>query len=209
MLEELETPYVLRHVRVFSGDQFTPEFRALNPLSKAPVLVDAGYPVFESGAILIYLAEKFGRFLAPTGTDRYETLKWLFAQTSNVGPIFGQFNHFRLMKEGSQPYAVDRYRAITVRLLNILDERLAAHRYLAGDAYTIADIATYHWAGYVEQYAMDWDDFPNLARWYGEIAARPAVQRELEARLRFAPPGAGDALKSASKADLDRFFWRA
>jgi GST-like protein len=210
MLEELETPYDLRYVRVFKGEQFSPAYRALNPLSKVPVLIDRsaggeGYPVFESGAILIYLAEKFGRFLPSSGEARYETLKWLFAQTSNVGPMLGQFNHFRLQEGEQHAYALERYLNISVRLLKVLDERLQANRFLAGEDYTIADIATYHWAGYVDNYAMDWKDFPHLARWRGEIGARPAAQRELVALKRLA---GGDTLQAASSTDLDRFFWR-
>jgi GST-like protein len=210
MLEELEAPYALHKVKVFGGEQFTPAFRALNPLSKVPVLVDrdeGDYPVFESGAILIYLAEKFGRFLPAAGRGRYETLKWLFAQTSNVGPMLGQYNHFRVMGEAHAPAAYDRYRKMSARIYQLLDERLAALPYLAGDAYSIADIATYPWAGYVDVHEMDWADYPNLARWRAEIGARPAAQRELEIRnsLTFEP---ADSLQAASQADVDRFWWR-
>jgi len=210
MLEELEAPYALRKVKVFGGEQFGPAFRALNPLSKVPVLVDRGqgdYPVFESGAILIYLAETFGRLLPAAGRPRYETLKWLFAQTSNVGPMLGQYNHFRVMGEASAPAAYDRYRGISARIYHLLDERLGDRPYLAGDDYSIADIATYHWAGYVDVHEMDWADFPNLARWRGAIGERPAARREAKVRelLTYDAP---DSLQSASQADLDRFWWR-
>jgi GST-like protein len=210
MLEELEAPYDLKLVHVFSAEQFTPQFRALNPFSKVPVLVDrsaggaAGYPVFESGAILIYLAEKFGRLLPAAGLERYETLKWLFAQTSNVGPMLGQFNHFRGQKEA---YGQERYGAIADKLLKILDERLAASPYLAGEAYSIADVATYHWGGYVDFYKWDWADYPNLARWRGDIGARPAAEREAEAVKRLYAQGA-DSIQEASKENLDKFWWR-
>jgi GST-like protein len=212
MLEELEVAYDLQLVKVFGSEQFTPQFRALNPLSKVPVLVDheaqpGGYPVFESGAILIYLAEAFGRFLPASGVDRYETLKWLFVQTSNVGPVFGQFNHFRMGGKDRNPYAYERFRSLSTRLYQLLDERLARRPYLAGDSYSIADIATFAWASYVDIHGMDWADYPNLARWLALIAARPAAQREeaAKAQLAYAP---ADSFAAASKEDMDRFWWR-
>lgn len=209
MLEELEAPYDLRQVKVFAGEQFTPAFRALNPLSKVPVLVDreTGQALFESGAILVYLAEAFGRFLPAAGPGRYETLKWLFVQTSNVGPMLGQYNHFRVAGDGIGSYAYERYRKLSARLYALLDERLATCRHLAGDDYSIADIATYHWAGYVDIHRMDWADYPHLARWRAEIGARPAALREVETnrRLAYAEP---DSLAAASPADIDRFWWR-
>jgi GST-like protein len=212
MLEELETPYDLQMVRVFRGEQFTPQFLEMNPFSKVPVLVDreagdGGYPVFESGAILVYLAEKFGRFLPASGTERYETLKWLFGQTSNVGPMLGQYNHFRTLNPERFGYPQERYRSIANRILQILDRRLKDHRYLAGEAYSIADIATFHWAGYVDTYGWDWGDYPDLARWRREIAARPAAEREAAALARLYSQGA-DNMQDASKEDLDKFFWR-
>jgi GST-like protein len=209
MLEELEAPYEIQPTKVFRGDQFTPEFRALNPFSKVPVLTDreTGQSIFESGAILIYLAETFGRFLPTSGPARYETLKWLFAQTSNIGPMFGQFNHFRLAKEVGGPYAFERYRNISAKLYAVLNERLGAERYLAGPDYSIADIATVHWAGYVDTHEMNWSDFPHLKRWCDAIAARPAARREAEIFPRLVdPPESGFA--SMTKTDADRFFWR-
>jgi GST-like protein len=212
MLEELQTPYDLRMVRVFKGEQFTPPFVQMNPFSKVPVLVDReagedGYPVFESGAILIYLAEKFGRFFPKSGPERYETLKWLFGQTSTVGPMLGQYNHFRTLDPERFAYPQERYRSIANRVLKILDGRLKDHRYLAGEAYSIADIATFHWAGYVDTYSWDWGDYPDLARWHREIAERPAAAREKAALARLYSQGADD-MKEASREDLDRFFWR-
>lgn len=209
MLEEIEASYDLRLVKVFRGEQFSDDFRALNPLSKVPVLIDReadGLTMFESGAILIYLAESFARFLPASGAARYQTLTWLFAQTSNIGPMFGQLNHFR-MPSVSAPYALERYRNICERLYRILDERLAAHPYLAGADYSIADIATFHWAGYLEQHGFAWDEHPHLKRWRDAIAARPAAQREAEKmpRLIDAPE---NGYASASKSDMDRFFWR-
>jgi GST-like protein len=213
MLEELEVPYDIKLVQVFHSEQFTPAFRALNPLSKAPVLVDravrpGGYPVFESGAILIYLAETFGKFMPASGVERYEVLKWLFAQTSNVGPMFGQYTHFRTPGRDNGTYAVERYRSIAYRLIEILDERLSERRFLAGEDYSIADMATYPWAGYVDTYKLDWADYPHLKRWCDEIAARPATKRQEEIRSKLAFDEK-DSLQAASKADLDRFWWRS
>lgn len=209
MLEELEAAYDVRVVKVFRGEQFTPAFRALNPFCKVPVLTDreTGQSIFESGAILIYLAETFARFLPASSAARYEALQWLFAQTSNIGPMFGQLNHFRTAKDADAPYALTRYRNISTRIYAILDERLAARAYLAGDDYTIADIATFHWAGYVDMHELNWTDFPHLKRWCDQIAARPAAQREAAAipRLMADPE---HSFSSAAKEDMDRFFWR-
>jgi GSH-dependent disulfide-bond oxidoreductase len=209
MLEELEADYAPRIVKVFRGEQFSDEFRALNPFSKVPVLIDhaAGDTViFESGAILVYLAETFDRFLPRSGPARYATLTWLFAQVANVGPMFGQYNHF--MGEGADaPGARERYRNISARIYRILDERLKAEAYLAGPGYSVADIATYHWAGYVEAHKMDWADFPNLARWRAEIADRPAAVREAEFLPRLIGEGA-DGFQTASQSERDRFWWR-
>lgn len=209
MLEELEQAYDIEIVKVFRGGQFEPAFRTLNPFSKVPVLVDreAGdLALFESGAILIYLAETFGRFLPASGVARAQTLQWLFAQTSNIGPMFGQLNHFR-MPGADAPYALERYRGIAARLYRILDERLAANAFLAGEDYSIADIATFHWAGYLEQHELNWADHTHLKRWRDNIAVRPAAQRERAATPRLtAPPGEGFA--DASPADMARFFWR-
>ncbi len=209
MLEELEAAYDVRLVKVFAGEQFTPEFRALNPLSKVPVLIDreADQTLFESGAILIYLAETFGRFLPAAGAERYETLKWLFVQTSNVGPMLGQYNHFRIAGDGKGSYAYERYRKLSARMYALLDERLSSCRYLAGDAYSIADIATFHWAGYVDIQKMDWADYPHLARWRAEIAERPAARRAEDAAVRLTL-SEHDGMAAASQADIDRFWWR-
>ncbi len=212
MLEELEAPYETALVKVFRGEQFTSEFRTLNPLSKVPVLVDreaegGPYPLFESGAILIYLAELHGRFLPTGGPGRYETLKWLFAQTSNVGPMLGQLNHFMVAGEAEAPYAFARYKALALRIYALLDERLAARPYLAGDDYSIADIATYHWAGYVERHPVDPAAYPHMQRWRAAIAERPAALREVAVRDSFVYEPA-DSLAAATPEAMDRFWWR-
>src|SRR6516165_5729380 len=159
LLEELGLAYEWRHVAVFAGENLTPEFRRLNPFAKVPVLVEDGLaePIFESGAILIYLAETYGGdFLPAAGPARWETLKWLMAQAANVGPVFGQHNHFR-HDPARAPYAAERFRRTAAELYRILDRRLADRPWLASDAYSIADIATYPWARYLRRHAMDAD----------------------------------------------------
>lgn len=145
MLEELDLPYELRHVAVFKGEQFAPDFLVMNPLGKVPVLVDPrlGRPLAESGAILVWLAERSGRFLPTEGPARYEAMQWLMVQMASIGPMLGQLNHFQLLPAGSEPYGLGRYAAQAERLYRLIDDRLATQEWLAGDAYSIADIATY------------------------------------------------------------------
>ena len=209
LLEELGLDYDLRHVGVMTSEQFAPAFVALNPFAKVPVLVDPALdaPLFESGAILFYLAEKHGAFLPGEGAARYETMAWLVAQMANIGPLFGQLNHFRLLPPGSEPYAEARYAAQSERLYGILDDRLAGREWIAGDAYSIADIAIHPWAHYLERHRFDGAAYPHLIRWRAAIDARPAIARS---NVRF------DALndlgteqrRNASPEDVDRFFWR-
>lgn len=210
MLEELGLPYELQYVAVFKGEQFTPEFLALNPLGKVPVLIDAALerPLAESGAILLWLAEESGRFLPKDGADRYEALQWLMVQMSSIGPMLGQFTHFRLLPQGSEPYSHGRYGALAERLYRLLDTRLAERQWIAGSAYSIADIATFPWAEYLERHDFKWQDFPALSRWRDRIASRPAVARA-KARINeaFANPTA-QTMQSATAQDLDKFFGR-
>ena len=207
LLEELGLPWEMRHVAVFKGEQFAPEFLAMNPLAKVPVLVDPrlGRPLAESGAILIWLAERSGRFLAAEGPDRYEALQWLMVQMASIGPMLGQLNHFQLLGE-REPYALGRYRAQAATLYRLLDERLAVREWIAGD-YSIADIATWPWATYLEQHGFDPAAHPALVRWRDRIAARPAVIRAAE-RIAEILPVAGETRRAATAADLDRFFGR-
>ena len=215
LLEELALPYRLCHVDLF-GAQPDARLAALNPLGKVPVMVDPDLaqgrqPIFESGAILIYLAEKHARFLPPEGPARYEVLQWLMVQMANVGPIFGQHNHFGLVRAKSNPgedaYATERYHALAAGLYAQLDDRLAASPWLAGADYSIADMATWPWALYLERHGFGWDAHPHLARWQETIAARPAVAR---ATAVFTPYQAIDraGLEAASPAALARFFGR-
>jgi GST-like protein len=209
MLEELELAYELRHVAVFKGEQFAPEFLALNPLGKVPVLVDPRLPapLAESGAILFWLAEREGALLPAEGPARYEVMQWLMAQMANIGPMFGQLNHFQLLPNGEQPYALGRYAAAAERLYRLLDERLAQRPWLAGEAYSIADIATYPWAHYLEQHGFDAAAHPALLDWRARIDARPAVER-VKMRLAEIAEVATRTRREATRSDLDRFFGR-
>ncbi|HVL58452.1 MAG TPA: glutathione S-transferase N-terminal domain-containing protein [Burkholderiaceae bacterium] len=182
MLEELELPYHVVPINIGAGEQHRREFVEISPNAKIPALVDsegpAGRPfaIFESGAILIYLAEKHRRLLPQDPEQRSVTLQWLMFQMGNVGPFFGQRHHFYRQASHEQ-YGLERYTKETHRLYRVLDARLAASEFLAGDAYTIADIATYPWVARWEWHAIDWATLPNVKRWFDAIGARPAVQR--------------------------------
>lgn len=185
MLEELGLPYRVHPIDIGKGDQFKPEYVAINPNSKIPAIVDpdgpAGTPLrmMESGAILIYLAERTGRFLPQAGSARYAALEWLMFQMGGVGPIFGQVHHFLRAAKEPVPYAIERYGKETRRLYGVLNARLAQAEYLAGD-YSIADIATYPWVARYEWHKTHLEDFPNVKRWFDGISARPAVERGMK-----------------------------
>mgnify|MGYP000677634085 CR=1 FL=1 len=182
MLEETGLAYKVIWVDIDRGDQFKPAFLKISPNNKIPAIVDHDGPdgesiaLFESGAILMYLAEKTGRFLPTEPRARIEVLTWLFFQMGNVGPMLGQAHHFRAYAPERIPYAVDRYTNEAGRIYGILDHRLAIHQYLAGD-YSIADMATFPWIRLHERQGQDMADFPNLKRWFDTIEARPAVRR--------------------------------
>jgi GST-like protein len=182
MLEELGLPYKVHSINIGKGDQFTPDYVAINPNSKIPAIVDPegpdGKPItlFESGAILIYLADKTGRFLPTAPRARYETLQWLMFQMGGVGPMFGQAHHFRRSASEQVPYGIERYTKETRRLYGVMNKRLADVAYLSTD-YSIADIATFPWCARYEWQGVDLGEFPNVKRWYDAIAARPAVAR--------------------------------
>ena len=182
MLEEVGLPYRVHPIDISKGDQFKPEFVAINPNSKIPAIVDTdgpdgkSLPVFESGAILIWLAEKTGRFLGPDKRKRIEAIEWLMFQMGGVGPMFGQAHHFRKFAPEPVPYAIERYSKEAQRLYGVLDGRLAQAEYLAGD-YSIADMATYPWVARHEWQGVDLAEHANVKRWYEAMGARPAVQR--------------------------------
>jgi GST-like protein len=183
MLEECGLPYQVTAVDIGAGDQFKPEFLAISPNNKIPAIVDPdgpdGQPIslFESGAILMYLAGKTGKLL-PTGTtERYQVLEWLMFQMGGVGPMLGQAHHFRIYAPEKIEYAINRYTNEAKRLYGVMDKRLAKSKYIAGPTYSIADIAIFPWLRSWKNQGITWDDFPHLKGWFDEIAARPAVQR--------------------------------
>jgi GST-like protein len=182
-LEEAGLPYRLHPVDIGKGEQFKPAFLAISPNNRIPAIVDSepvdgGAPVslFESGAILLYLAEKAGKFLAKDLRGRTETLQWLFWQMGNLGPMAGQNGHFNNYAPEKIPYAMDRYTKETNRLYGVMNKRLAGRAFLAGD-YSIADIASYPWVVPHERHGQNLGDFPHLKRWFEAIGARPAVTR--------------------------------
>jgi len=182
-LEETGLPYTIRPVNIAKGEQFTPEFLAISPNNRMPAIVDhapadGGAPVslFESGAILLYLAEKCGKLLAADIRGRASALEWLFWQVGGLGPMAGQNHHFAAYAPEKIPYAIERYRNETGRLYGVMNRRLEKSDYLAGD-YSIADIAAYPWIVPYERQGQKLEDFPALKRWFEAIAARPAVVR--------------------------------
>jgi len=186
MLEECGLPYRTIAVDIGAGDQFKPDFLAVSPNNKIPAIVDADGPggepisLFESGAILLYLAAKTGRFLPDDLRARYEVLQWLMFQMAGVGPMLGQAHHFRIYAPEKIPYAIDRYTNEAQRLYGVMDKRLAKSRYIGGGEYSIADIAVFPWLRSWKNQGIDWNDFPHLKGWFDEIAARPAVKRGVE-----------------------------
>jgi len=183
MLEELGLPYRVHKIDIGKGEQFKPEYVAINPNSKIPTIVDPDGPdgepfaLFESGAILIYLAGKTDKLLPAATRGKYVALQWLMFQMGGVGPIFGQVHHFLRAAKIEVPYATERYVKEKDRLYGVLDHRLAEAPYLSGNEYTIADIATYPWVARHEWHRTDLGRFPNVRRWFDAIGARPAVQR--------------------------------
>ena len=178
MLEEIELPYEAHEINIGQDDQFAPDFLKISPNNKIPAIVDRdnGVSLMESGAILIYLAEKTGKLMSSDEPRRWETLEWLMWQMGGVGPMLGQVHHFTKFNPGKAPYAQERYLNEGRRLYGVLDRRLAEHEYLVGD-YSIADIATWPWISRFEWQTIDLDEFPNVKRWYVAIAERPAVER--------------------------------
>jgi GSH-dependent disulfide-bond oxidoreductase len=186
MLEECGLAYNVHAIDIGKGDQYKPEFVAIDPNSKIPAIVDSDGPerkpfsLFESGAILIYLSGKTGKFLPASTTGKYVALQWLMFQMGGVGPFFGQVHHFLRAAKEPVPYAIDRYVKEKDRLYGVLDKRLDEAKYLAGGEYTIADIATYPWVARYEWHKTDLNQFPNVKRWFDAISQRPAVQRGMK-----------------------------
>jgi GST-like protein len=223
MLEEVGLPYRQHHVNVFAGDQYVPQFLAISPNNKVPVVVDADgpggipLPVFESGAILIYLAEKTGKLLPASGIARTTVIEWLMVQVASVGPMFGQLVHFTRYAPAGNDYSVQRYTSEVRRIFGVLDQRLAAAAYLGGDEFSVADIATWPWIRTVSgiypfllaaaEKGNALAEWPALDRWFRTIKARPAVERGVVTGDRFLE----NDIKAFGAADpeaFDRFFNR-
>ena len=185
MLEELGLPYRVHAINIGKDDQFKPEYIKINPNSKIPSIVDPDGPdgmpiaIMESGAILIYFADKTGTLLAKSGRARYDALQWLMFQMGGVGPMFGQTHHFLRAAKEPVPYAIERYGKETRRLYGVMNDHLKDHAYLA-DEYSIADIATYPWVARYEWHKVDLNDFPGVKRWFDAISARPAVKKGMD-----------------------------
>jgi GST-like protein len=183
MLEECGLPYAVRAVDIGAGEQFTADFLALSPNNKVPAIVDPdgpdGQPIslFESGAILLYLAGKTGRFLPTSTRAKYEVLQWLMFQMGSVGPMLGQLHHFRTYAPQKIAYAIDRYTNEARRLYGVMNKRLANSKYLGGPEYSIADMAVFPWLRSWQNHGIDWADHAHLKGWFDEIAHRPAVMR--------------------------------
>jgi GSH-dependent disulfide-bond oxidoreductase len=181
MLEEVELSYEVHPINIAKGDQLKPEYLAINPNNKIPAIIDSDGPggkplkLFESGAILMYLAEKTGKFLPQEPAKRYEVIQWLMFQMGGVGPMFGQANYFYRLEE-KVPFAIERYYKEAIRLYKVLEQTLGQRDYLAGE-YSIADIATYPWVGRHDGHNVKLEEFPNVKRWFDGISQRPAVKR--------------------------------
>ncbi len=193
-LEEAGLPYALHPINIGKGEQFQPDFLRIAPNNRIPAIVDntpadGGEPVsiFESGAILLYLAEKTGQFLSTDLRQRVDTLQWLFWQMAGLGPMAGQNHHFTQYAPEQVPYAIDRYVKETARLYAVLDRRLADRAFITGDDYTIADMACYPWIVPHERQRQSLDDFPNIKRWFDVIQQRPATVRAYEIAERINP----------------------
>jgi GSH-dependent disulfide-bond oxidoreductase len=212
-LEELGLPYTVRPVDVFAGAQFDPQFLQLNPLAKVPVLTDpdgpGGKPIslFESGAILLYLAEKTGKLLPPDPAQRCEAVQWMMVQMTNIGPMCGQLVHFKRFASPGNDYAVSRYNTQVHRLFEVYDHRLAAKSWVGGVEYGLADIAAFPWLRLgtmlIGEAAAR---FTNVQRWVTTVGARPAVQRALVAVDKVRTETT--QFDKASPANLDRLFGR-
>jgi len=209
MLEECELPYNTKFIDVWNGDQFTPEFTKINPNQKIPAIVDSDGPggkpitVIESGAILLYLADKAGKFMPTDKAKYFEMLQWLMLQVSGVGPMSGQLVHFSKFAPAGSDYGHARYRTEVNRLFDLYENRLASHAYVAGDEYSIADIAAYPWLRNVDLLGIDIAKRPHVKAWVDKIAARDAVKRA------YAKIGAIKSVRDNATDDAkDRYFGR-
>lgn len=207
-LEEAGLPYTVKPMDIGKGDQFQPEFLAFSPNNKMPAIIDhapadGGAPlsVFESGAILVYLANKTGRFFGADVRQKVEVNQWLMWQMAGLGPMTGQYGHFNVYAPERIDYAIDRYTREVQRLLGVLDRRLAGRSFIAGEEYTIADMAAYPWINPYTKAPLDLEPYPELRRWHAAIAARPATARAyaLAAQVN---PDAGKPLTDEQRRQL-------
>lgn len=186
MLEECKLPYAVIPIDIGAGDQFKPEFLAISPNNKMPAIVDRDGPdgkpisIFESGAILLYLAAKTGKFMPASVRGKYDVLQWLMFQMGGLGPMLGQAHHFRVYAPEKIEYAVNRYTNEAKRLYGVLDKQLAKSAYIAGKTYSIADMAIYPWTRSSTIQGIDMADYPHVKRWFDLIDARPAVKRGVQ-----------------------------
>jgi GST-like protein len=210
MLEELQLSYALRHVAVFKGEQFAPEFLAMNPLGKVPVLTGPALerPLAESAAIIFWLAEQYGALLPEAGPARYEVMQWVMVQMASIGPMFGQLNHFQIVTKAKEPYAFGRYSAQSERLYRLIDDRLNTNEWIAGGEYSIADVVTYPWMTYLERHGFDPAKYPSLLRWRATVAERAAVGRAHQRMHDAFSAISSQTRRAATTEDLDRFFGR-
>lgn len=198
MLEECGLPYRAIPVNIGTGDQFKPEFLAISPNNKIPAITDPNGPdgkpisLFESGAILLYLAAKTGKLLPASDRAKYDVLQWVMFQMGGVGPMLGQNHHFRTYAPEKLPYAINRYTNEAKRLYGVIDRQLAKHSFLAGDEYSIADIATFPWLRNWENQGIVLGDYPHLKKWFETIAERPAVQRGVQVLAHLRKPISDD-----------------
>jgi GST-like protein len=215
MLEEIGLPYRVRHMNMIAGDQYSDDFRKVNPNGRVPAIVDQDGPggepfaVFESGAILMYLAEKTGQFWPADLRERHTVIQWLMFQMGGIGPMSGQLVHFtRAAPQEGNDYARNRYYTEVHRIYGVLDKRLREATYMAGDNYSIADIATWPWGRSHELLKLDnYAEYPNLARWVAAIGERPAAQRMIQKHAEIQIDD-GKAFQTATADDMDRFFAR-
>jgi len=209
MLEETGLPYNFKPVDVWASQQHSSEFAALNPNRKIPVIVDhdgpggKDYTVFESGAILMYLAEKSGKFLPKDMAKKYDAIQWLMIQVSGIGPTFGNFTHFNLFAPKPNDYAFSRYKTELLRLYELLNTRLGQAKYLGGDEYSIADIATFPWTRQHQAQGAKIELFPNFKRWFDELSARPAIKSMIAKQADIK-----SSRETATDDNKDRFFGR-
>ncbi|MDM0006204.1 glutathione binding-like protein [Variovorax sp. J22G73] len=198
MLEECGLPYHAHPVNIGKGDQFAPEFLQISPNNKIPAITDPDGPegkpisLFESGAILVYLAGKTGKLLPTGDRERYDVLQWLMFQMGGVGPMLGQAHHFRLYAPEKIAYAIERYSNEAKRIYGVIDKQLSKNRFIAGKSYSIADIAIFPWLRSWENQGITLTDYPHLKDWFDGIAARPAVQRGVKVLADLRQPLTGD-----------------